>query len=404
MIRTYKYRLYPTNAQDKGLDFLLWQGRTLYNAALEQRIVAYQERGLAVRYPDQWAYFRDLRHEQPDTLGKLNATSIQQLLRRLDKAFTAFFRRQFHRRRRLVRSADGIEKAGEEPGFPRFKGANRFRSLEYRYGDGCKLRTDEHGRPMLYVQNVGDIKVKYHRPLPDGCEIKHVVIKRSLRKWYVCLMIELPDVERPTYTGEHVGIDVGLLSLLAFSDGTALDNPRWLRQSLARLRIAERRKSRRKLGSQRRRKAAYQVACLHDKVANQRADFWHKATRKLANTYSLIAIEDLTLGFMTQNQHLALSAHDAALGTFRQLLGYKVEETGSQLVPVSPQYTSQECSGCGWLVPKALSERVHRCPNPECLLVLDRDINAARNILKGALELLGLSSQDGTWAAAPCVS
>jgi putative transposase len=124
MTRTYKYRLYPTNAQEKALDHLLYQGRLLYNAALAQRITVYKETGNGVSYARQWAYFRDRRRARADTLGRLNATSVQQLLRRLDKAFKGFFRRL---------------KAGEKPGFP------RFNSLEYRYGDGCKLRFDERG-------------------------------------------------------------------------------------------------------------------------------------------------------------------------------------------------------------------------------------------------------------------
>jgi putative transposase len=121
-IRTYKYRLYPRNAEERALDFLLWQGRNLYNAALEQRISVYEETGRGVSYYDQWAHFRDERRASPDTLGKLNATCVQQLLRRLDKSFKAFFRRL---------------KAGEKPGFPRFKGRSRFHSLEFRHGDGC---------------------------------------------------------------------------------------------------------------------------------------------------------------------------------------------------------------------------------------------------------------------------
>ncbi len=146
MIRTYKYRLYPTKAQTRQLTFLLDQARYLYNQALEQRITNSREKGKGISYPQQWAHFRDQRRAQPDTLGQLNATSVQQLLRRLDKAFSAFFRRL---------------KAGETPGFPRFKGRDRFNSLEYRYGDGCKMRVGP--RMMLYIQNVGEIKVKYHR-------------------------------------------------------------------------------------------------------------------------------------------------------------------------------------------------------------------------------------------------
>jgi putative transposase len=206
VIRTYKYRLYPTKAQARSLDFLLWQGRNVYNAALEQRIAVYEETGKGVTYPQQWTHFRDERRANPDTLGQLNATSMQQLLRRLDKTFKAFFRRL---------------KAGETPGFPRFKGRHRFNSLEYRYGDGCKLRFDTRNRALFYVQNVGEIKVKYHRLLPNKAVTKHVIIKRRNRKWYVCLQVELPDPVSEEHPGPTVGIDMGLHSLLALSAGFA---------------------------------------------------------------------------------------------------------------------------------------------------------------------------------------
>jgi putative transposase len=374
MIRTYKYRLYPRNAQKRTLDFLLWQGRKLYNAALEQRINAYQETGKAVSYVEQWAHFRDERHANPDTLGQLNATCVQQMLRRLDKAFKAFFRRV---------------KAGETPGFPRFKGRYRFHSLEFRHGDGCKLRFDDQGRALFYVQNAGEIKVKYHRPLPDDATIKHVVVKRKDNKWYVCLQVdlnrsdELPNPESVAVGGPAVGIDMGLESLLALSDGTLIENPRWLRRSQRKLRVAQRRLSRRQKGSKRRRKAAGQVARLHERISNQRRDFWHKLTRNLVDTYGLIGLEDLTLDFMTRNHHLALSAHDAGLGEFQQLLRYKAEEAGIEVVTVNPRNTSQTCSGCGVIVKKGLSVRVHCCPH--CGLELNRDVNAARNVLTLAL-------------------
>lgn len=366
MIRTFKYRLYPRRRELEALDFLLSQSRWVYNKALEQRISIYRETGQSVSYPNQWAHFRDLRRESPDTLGRLNATSMQQTLRRLDKAFTAFFRRL---------------KAGENPGFPRFRSASRYRSLEFRHGDGCRLKKEE--RPVLYVQNVGDIKVKYHRPIPDGAIIKHVVVKRSLGKWYVCLQVAMPNKDMPQRAGPAVGIDMGLKSLLAFNDGTTLDNPRWLRASLRKLRVAQRRLSRRKKGSRRRAKAAFQVAKIHERIRNQRRDFWHKVSQKIADSYGLVALENLNLSFMTQNRNLALSTHDAGLSLFTELLSYKAEEAGAKVVFVDPSNTSQECSGCGVIVRKSLSVRMHRCSS--CGLAIDRDVNAARNILDRAL-------------------
>jgi len=388
MIRTYKYRLRPNRAQTSSLDSLFSQARKLYNAALAQRISTYEETGKGIRYPDQWAYFRDQRNNHPEVYGMLNATSLQQMLRRLDKAFAAFFRRI---------------KAGEPPGFPRFKGCHRFKSIEYRYGDGCKLRDKDNGQKRFYLQRVGEIKLIYHRPIPEGAVIKHVVVKRTNDRWYVCLMLTLPEREKkPEPRGRPIGIDMGLRSLLATSEGELIDNPRWLRTSLARLRVAQRRVSRRKKGSKRWRKAVRQVARLHEKIANQRTDYWHKLTRELAESHSLIAIEDLNLKFINTNRHLSLSSHDAGLGMFTEMLAYKVEETGCQLVAVNPAYTSQQCSRCGEMVKKCLSVRVHRCPF--CGLVLDRDVNAARNVLSSAFSSLGRSDQDGTWAGAPGVS
>ena len=240
---------------------------------------------------------------------------------------------------------------------------------------GCKL----NGR-ALYVQNIGDIKVNLHRPLPDGAVIKQAILKRSGGKWFVCLSVQCQDLRYGCQPCPAVGIDMGLHSLLALSDGRTVENPRWLRHSLAALRVAQRRMSRRQRGGQRWHKAARQVARLHERVAHQRRDFWHQVTNTLVDTYDVIAIENLTLAFMTHNAHLALSAHDAGLGLFRQLLAYKAESAGTQVIAVAPHYTSQMCSGCGVVVEKDLSVRVHDCPH--CGLRLDRDVNAARNILQ----------------------
>ncbi len=294
------------------------------------------------------------------------------MLRRVDKVSRAFYQGQ--------------------RGAPRFKGRTRFKSVEYRCRDGCKLCGNR-----LYVQHVGEIPVRLHRPLPEDAVSKQVILKRSLDKWYVCFQIELPDPEPIVHSGPAVGVDVGLHSLLAFSDGTLVDNPRWLRSGLRKLRVAQRRLSRRKKYSSGWRKAARQVAKQHEHVANQRRDFWHKTTTELAQTYGLIAIEELNLAFMTRNGHLSLSAHDAALGMFRQMLSYKVENTGSRLVAVDPRNTSQACSGCGVIVAKGLNVRTHHCP--DCGVELDRDVNAARNILARGLRVEAL-----TYPVADCVA
>jgi len=377
MIRTYKYRLRPTKKQTYLLNRLFWQMQTVYNDALNERREAWKRSRRSVSYVQQWNRMRDERHRLPDEMGSLNATSIQQMLRRVDKAYQSLYKGR--------------------AGHPRFKNAKRFRSVEYRYGDGCKLNADR-----FYIQNVGQIKVVLHRSIPDDATIKHVVVKRSangssLGKWYVCLMLELPDVAPIQSDRLDVGIDVGLHHLLALSDGTIIDNPRWLRSNLAALRVAQRRLSRRRKGGANWRKAARQVAVLHEHVANTRRDFWHQTTRRIVNTYGNIAIEELRLAFMTRNGNLSLSAHDAALGAFRQMLEYKAESAGTQVTAVKPARTSQICSGCGSIVVKSLSVRSHICP--DCGLVLDRDVNAACNI-----HALGRSAWALTCPVGECVA
>ena len=233
-------------------------------------------------------------------------------------------------------------------------------------------------RFVLYVQNVGDLNVKLHRFLPDAATLKHVVLKRKASGWYVCLMLGCPDPLPVEPNGcPSVGADLGLLRLLTLSDGTPIDNPRWLRDALAELRRVQRRLSRAVKGSRRRQEKRLLVAKLHEHIANIRRDFWHKLTHDLVHRYGLIALENLTLSFMTRNAHLSLSAHDAGLGVFRTLLCYKAVDAGSHLTFVNPANTSPVCSACGKFVAKTLSVRVHACPH--CHLVIDRDVNAAIN-------------------------
>ena len=355
MLRTYKYRLYPTPEQAQALSDILQAGCWLYNAALHHRRKRWQESRHSVTYYEQAALWRDWRNEEADDnpLRMLNMSAGQQVLRRLDTAFRAFFQ--------------------GKRGFPRTKKANRFDSVNYKPGDGSRIR----GR-KLYVQNAGLIIVRWHRELPDG-KLKNIILLRKPSGWYACFQVELPEPEPEQPTGPVVGIDMGIRHALALSDGTTFDSPKCLQQSLAQLRRLQRKVARRKKGSKRRRQAIRQLAKQQELIANQRRDWWHKVTRQLVDNYDTIVIEELPLNFMLQNGNLARAAHDVSLGMFRDLLDYKAMEAGVEIVTVSPAYTSQLCSGCGCLVPKSLSVRTHSCP--DCGLTLDRDVNAASNIL-----------------------
>jgi putative transposase len=186
---------------------------------------------------------------------------------------------------------------------------------------------------------------------------------------------------------------MGLLHALTLSDGTTFDSRKYLQEWLAKLRRLQRTVARRQKGSQRRRRAILQLARLQEHIASQRRDWWHKVTRQLGDSYGTIVLEDLSLTFMLQNGNeparhaLSRSAHDVSLGLFRELLGYKAVEAGVEVISVKPAYTSQACSGCGCPVPKSLGVRTHTCTN--CGLTLDRDVNAALNILSAGTRRSG---------------
>lgn len=355
MIRTYRYRLYPTDSQQEMLEEILWAACWLYNRSLDYRRKRWNESRRSVTYSEQAGMWRDWRNEEPENnpLRLLNMSAGQQVLRRLDSNYKQFLK--------------GAR------GFPRFKKAARFNSVNYKPGDGASIKDTR-----LYIQNAGLIKVRWHRELPDG-KLKNIVVLRKPSGWYVLFQIDIPKPPVEKSIKPPVGVDMGITHALALSDGTLFDSPKSLQASLKKLRVLQRSVARKKKGSQNRRKAVQKVARLHEHIANQRADWWHKTTRCLVDTYGAIALEDLSLKFMLQNGHLSRSAHDVGLGMFRTMLDYKANQAGVGIVTVNPRNTSQVCSGCGSIVLKDLSVRVHVCP--ECGLTLDRDVNAARNIL-----------------------
>lgn len=378
MRKAYKFRLFTNRSQEQALNAILEQHRRLYNLALRERRDVYKAQERSVSYGEQSGRFRESRKVLP-SFAVLNFSSAQATLRRLDKAFKAFFRRC---------------SSGDAPGYPRYKPEGRFRTVEFpSYGDGCRLK--DNGR--LYLQHIGHIKVKQHRPI-EGT-IKTVSVKRSCGKWYVIFSCDLGDAPEVTADSPAVGIDLGLKSFLVTSDGASVEPPRYYRKASKKLRRAQRSLSRKRKGSTRRVKARHRVAKLHEKTANQRRDFHHKQARKLVDSHGLIAHETLNVKGIARTR-LAKSTHDAGWAQFVNILRQKAEEAAVRVIAVDPRNTTQACSSCGALpeVKKKLSDRVHSCP---CGYTADRDVNAALNILHLGL---GLSLRDVTQRVAASVS
>jgi putative transposase len=353
LLRTYRYRLYPTKAQAETLEGQLAVCRELYNAALQERREAWRMSRVSVGFANQSAQLTQVRADRPD-VAAVNRHVAGAALRRLDKAFQAFFRRC---------------KSGEKPGFPRFRSAASFNSLTFRRQGGFRL----HER--LRVSKVGDVKIKLHRPFV-GIP-KTATLKREGRKWHVYISAEIETAALPP-SAEAIGIDVGLTHFATLSDGTAIANPRHARHAQAELRRRQRRLARRKRGSKRRLKAAVLLASCHRRVFNRRADFHHKLSRQIVNRYGLIAVEDLNVKGLAGSR-LAKSVNDAAWASFIDKLAYKAESAGRELVKVDPRGTSQTCT-CGASVRKRLSDREHACM--ACGLVADRDHVSAQVILQ----------------------
>lgn len=362
MILSFKYRLYPNRAQASGLTDMLGAFCDLYNAGLQQRIEAYQRRGITLTYGMQASELKAVRAADERLVG-YSFSAEQQVLRRLDKTFNAFF---------------GRVKKGKA-GFPRFRAKSRFDSAEFRVGDGLTIRKTKR---LGIVGIVGEIKVKWHRNLPANAKVGAAVISRSCGKWYVCFQIDIPEVYGPWPDRGAVGIDVGLSSLIATSDGRTVATPQFTKSAAKKQRRLQRALARCKRGSKRRLKAKRNLARHSAHTANQRRDFAHKLSRSLVDCASLIAVEDLNVSGLARSM-LAKSVHNAAWSQLRIQLEYKAAYAGVRVVAVDPRGTSQTCPECGTVAVKTLSVRMHSC---SCGCVLDRDVAAAKVILHRALQ------------------
>lgn len=265
---------------------------------------------------------------------------------------------------------------GQKAGYPRFKGLNRYDSFTYpQYGNGAILRD---GR--LVLSKIGDVRIFQHRPILPNATVKTCTIRRDIDKWYACFNIEVDDtVKSQGHRAARVGVDLGLDSLVTLSNGEKVQPPKFLRRMEKKLSREQRKLSRKKKCSKNRVKQTVRVAKVHCKVRLQRSDFNHKISQMLVNRFGMIVFEKLRIQGMVKNHRLAKSIADAGWSQLQAFTSYKAAEAGAVVKFVDPYGTTANCSRCGFHIPKRLSERVHECRN--CGLVLDRDWNAAVNIL-----------------------
>lgn len=349
VILSYKYRIEPNKTQSALLSEMLGDFCRLYNAALEHRIEAYRK-GVSVKCNEQIVTLPIIRRDMPEH-GRWSCTAQQQVLRKLDKTFQAFF---------------GRIKRGAKAGFPRFRASARYHAADFRVGDGLTIR--KSGKIGI-VGVPGEIKVRWHRALAS--KPQSAILTLQAGKWYVVLHVEVEAADRAG--PDSIGIDFGLTALVALSNGETVARPGWTKHAAKCLRKRQRTVARCKRGSRVRRKRVAALAKFNARIGTRRRDFCHKLTRDLVNRFGRIAIEKLNIKGLASGM-LAKHVNDAAWAQIAAMLRYKAESANIEIVEVDPRGTSQTCPECGIVAAKTLATREHRC---ECGCVLDRDVAAA---------------------------
>lgn len=367
MRKAYKYRINPTKKQETLLEQTLGICCELYNAGLEERRSAYKIAGISITYQDQQNQLPEIKKTRDD-FKTVHSQVLQDVLKRLDKGMDAFFRRV---------------KAGQTPGFPRFRARARYDSFTFSQS-GYSIEGDK-----LFLSKIGHIDIKLHRPI-EGKVKTCTIIRSATGKWYACFSCEVEAKPLP-FVADAAGADAGLHSFSTLSNGEKINNPRFFRTEEQELAKAQRKLSKTERRTKERKERKRIVARVHERIAFKRHNFVHQESRKIINKFGIICVENLMILNMLKNHCLAKSIADVAWSLFFHCLSYKAEEAGRQYVEVDPRHTSQDCSKCGHRkTDLSLSDRVYHCANPECLLIIDRDLNAALNILALGLQCVGL--------------
>ena len=371
MFKAFVYRLYPSKSQRKRLEAVRETCRHFYNDLLRERKDSYDLYGVSITKTEQLRKVKVEKDTSPYALD-IHSHILQNVVADLHKAFEAFFRRV---------------KAGENPGYPRFKSRNRFAGFGYKeYGNGFKL----DGR-RLKLSGIGRIAVRWHRELEGQIKTARVFCRAG--KWFVAFSCAVEKPEPLPPTGESIGIDLGLTRLATFNTGEKKENPRWYRKVLDDLRVLQRKISRCVMGSRNRRRLIGRLQRMLVDVANARKDFLNKFVHELIQRFDKIVLEDLRVAAMVPGR-FALSILDAGWSYLVSHLAHKAENAGREVVKVDPAYTSKTCSGCGARFEHlTLWDRWVECG---CGVSLDRDHNAAIVVFqRGGNEPLGAKLGNG---------
>jgi putative transposase len=372
-MKTFKYRLQPSKSQRTKLNRTLEFCRWVFNETLATRKNSWEQEKKTISLYDMNRLLTLWKQEHTE-LKNVHSQVLQNVQARVDLAFQGFFRRV---------------KAGGKPGYPRFRGYGRYDSFTFKQS-GFKLL--DQG---VLLSKIGILKIIQHRPMEGW--IKTLTVQRdAVGNWYACFACEV-EAETMPFNDLAIGVDVGLESFATLSNGEKVPNPRFFRQDEKELAKAQRKLSKAEKGTPERAKRRKAVQHVHQRIANRRKDFAHKLSRKWVDRFGMIAFENLHIHNMLQNHCLAKSISDAAWNQLISYTTYKAGNAGRVVVSVDPRNTSKQCSRCGTLVEKSLSVRVHVCP--VCGLVMDRDENAANNILRLGLESLGFALEAPAFTA-----
>jgi putative transposase len=364
---TYRFRLYPSRAQEEKLLATLDSCRWLYNHFLER--LNRKENGKTPGRYELQATLPELKQSHPE-LKQVHSKVLQMVLHQLYSN---------------LRALAELKRNGRKVGRLRFKGKGRFKSFTYNQS-GFKIVEGNGKRKELWLSKIGAIPIVLHRGV-DG-DVKQVHIKRERSgKWFACFSVEVEEAPKVRGISRPVGIDIGITHYVADTNGNFVEHPHNIAKSERRLKREQRRLSRKENKSKNRAKQRFKLALVHERIRNQRRDFLHKLSHDYVSRYDFIAVEDLDVKELIEMAHNGKNRADAAWATFLHMLTYKAERAGRWVVKVEPRGTTDRCSRCGEVVEKPLWVRVHRCPN--CGLELDRDLNAARNILQDGLKQIG---------------